>query len=88
MKTTQSNRDDTDKVFFFIGSTDVKVKLFNSYCPPMYIAQSWLNHTVYSFHPLNVCYNNILPRLPRRSRYCSASGLFAECGIPNCKTVI
>ena len=35
MKTTQSNSDDTDKVFFFIGSTDVKVKWFNSYCPPI-----------------------------------------------------
>ena len=43
--------------------------------------------TLYSFHRLNVCYNNILRRLLRRPRYCSASGLFAECGIPNCKAV-
>ena len=67
---------------------DVKVKLFNTYCSPMYTAQLWWNHTVYSFHRLNVCYNNILRRLLRRPRYCSASGLFAECGIPNCKAVI
>ena len=34
-------------------------------------------------------YNNNIPRrLLRRPRYCSASGLFAECGIPNCKAVI
>ena len=41
-----------------------------------------------SFQRLNVCYNNILRRLLRRPRYCSASGLFAECGIPNGKAVI
>ena len=34
------------------------------------------------------CYINILLRLLRRISYCSASGLFAECGIPNCKAVI
>ena len=31
---------------------------------------------------------NILRRLLRRPRYCSASGLFAECGILNGKAVI
>ena len=46
------------------------------------------NHTVASFHRLNVAYNNVLRRLLRRPRFCSASGLFAECRIPNCKAVI
>ena len=44
--------------------------------------------TTYTVHRLNVCYNNILRRLLRRPHYCSASGLFAECGIPHCKAVI
>ena len=43
---------------------------------------------MYSFHRLNVAYNNILRRLLRRPRFCSASGLFVECRIPNCKAVI
>ena len=73
---------------FHMCSMDVKVKLFNTYCSPMYTAQLWWNHTVYSFHRLNVCYNNILRRLLRRPRYCSASSLFAEYGISNCKAVI
>ena len=73
---------------FHMCCMDVKVKLFSTYCSPMYTAQLWWNHTVYSFHRLNVCYNNILRRLLRCPRYCSASGLFAECGIPNCKAVI
>ena len=74
---------------FHMCSMDVKVKLFNTYCSPMYTAQLWWNHTAYSFQRLNVCYNNILRRLLiRRPRYCSASGLFAECGIPNGKAVI
>ena len=32
--------------------------------------------------------NYILRRLLRRPRFCSASGLFVECRIPNCKAVI
>ena len=67
---------------------DVKVKLFNTYHSSMYTAQLWWNNTAYSFQRLNVCYNTILRRLLRRPRYCSASGLFAECGIPNGKAVI
>ena len=59
---------------FHMCSMDVKVKLFNTYCSPMYTAQLWWNHTAYSFQRLNVCYNNILRRLLRRPRYCSASG--------------
>ena len=50
--------------------------------------KSTSNHTVASFHRLNVAYNNILRRLLRRPRFCSASGLFVECRIPNCKAVI
>ena len=63
---------------FHMCSMDVKVKLFNTYCSPMYTAQLWWN--LQHFQRLNVCYNNILRRLLRRPRYCSASGLFAECG--------
>ena len=54
----------------------------------MYTAQLWWNHTAYSLQRINVCYNNILRRLLRRPRYCYASGLFAEFGIPNGKAVI
>ena len=66
----------------------VEIQLFKTYCSPMYTAQLWWNHTVASFHSLNVAYNNILRRLLRRPRFCSASGLFVECRIPNCKAVI
>ena len=71
-----------------VNSMSVKIQLFNTYCSPMYTAQLWWNHTVASFHRLNVAYNNVLRRLLRRPRFCSASGLFAECRIPNCKAVI
>ena len=73
---------------FHMCSMSVKIQLFNTYCSPMYTAQLWWNHTVASFHRLNVAYNNILRRLLRRPRFCSASGLFVECRIPNCKAVI
>ena len=73
---------------FHMCSMSVKIQLFNTYCSPMYTAQLWWNHTVASIHRLNVAYNNVLRRLLRRPRFCSASGLFAECRIPNCKAVI
>ena len=73
---------------FHMCSMSVKIQLFNTYCSPMYTAQRWWNHTVASFHRFNVAYNNILRRLLRRPRFCSASGLFVECRIPNCKAVI
>ena len=73
---------------FHMCSMSVKIQLFNTYCSPMYTAQLWWNHTVGSFHRLNVAYNDVLRRLLRRPRCCSASGLFAECRIPNCKAVI
>ena len=74
---------------FYMCSMDVKIRLFSTYCSPMYTAQLRWHHTVYSCHRLNVAYNNVLRRLlRRRPRFCSASGLFAECRIPNCKAVI
>ena len=73
---------------FHMCSMSVRIQLFNTYCSPMYTAQLWWNHTVASFHRLNFAYNNVLRRLLRRPRFCSASGLFAECRIPNCKAVI
>ena len=73
-------------------------KLFNNYRPisilPAFskilekLVFNRLLHFLETKNILNVCYNNILRRLLRRPRYCSASGLFAECGIPNCKAVI
>ena len=48
---------------FHMCSMDVKVKLFNTYCSPMYTAQLLWNPIAYSFQRLNVCYNNILRRL-------------------------
>ena len=69
---------------FHMCSMSVNIQLFNTYCSPMYTAQLRWNHTVASFHRLNV----VLRRLLRRPRFCSASGLFAECRIPNCKAVI
>ena len=73
---------------FHMCSMSVKIQLFDTYCPPMYTMQLWWNQTVASVHRLNVAYNNVLRRLFRRPRFCSASGLFAECRIPNRKTVI
>ena len=41
---------------FHMCSMSVKIQLFNTYCSPMYTAQLWWNHTVASFHRLNVAY--------------------------------
>ena len=73
---------------FHMFSVDVKIKLFHTYSSPMCTAQLWKNHTSYTFHRLHVCYKNILKRLLGRPRFCSASRLFAECRLPNCKALI
>ena len=67
---------------FHMCSMRVKIQLFNT------VLFTHVYCAVASFHCLNVAYNNILRRLLRRPRFCSASGLFVECRIPNCKAVI
>ena len=81
---------DRGAVVTYSSYCEVSIKLINhvNKADTGYTAQLWWNHTVASFHRLNVAYNNILRRLLRRPRFCSASGLFVECRIPNCKAVI
>ena len=48
----------------------------------MYCATLWSNFTVKSFNSLKVCYNNSLRMLLNMPRYCSASSMFLNSGLP------
>ena len=62
---------------FHMCSDEVKLKLFQSYCTPMYTAQLWCNFMKKSVNELLVAYNNILklflglPRSESNSRTCA-----------------
>ena len=73
---------------FYMCTNDVKIKLFGTVCSSVYTAQMWWNHTLYGIHRLHVCYSNVIRRLPRLPKYCSASAMFAERLTPDCKAVI
>ena len=73
---------------FHICTTDVKVGLFRTFCPPLYAAQIWWNYKMYSIRKLSVPYNDIMRLLLRLPRYHSASQLFANIDIQNFHTVI
>ena len=62
---------------FHMCTNEVKIKLFQSYCTPMYTAQLWCNFMKKSMDKLLVAYNNILklflglPRSESNSRTCA-----------------
>ena len=73
---------------FYMCTNYVNIKLFSTFCSSMYTAQLCWNHSVYSIHRLNACYNNVFRRLLGLPKYCSASAMFAEKLTPDCKAVI
>ncbi|KAL0811792.1 hypothetical protein ABMA28_009222 [Loxostege sticticalis] len=64
-------------------SRDVRVTLFKAYCTCFYTGQLWLKYTRKSFGILRVQYNNAFRIMMRLPRYCSASAMFAESGVPD-----
>ena len=64
-------------------SDSVKVYLFKSYCMSFYCSTLWFNYTKRTFNSLKVCYNNYLRMLMKLSKFCSASDMFVNCGLPS-----
>ncbi|XP_048480375.1 uncharacterized protein LOC125489232 [Plutella xylostella] len=61
----------------------VKVTLFRAYCQSFYTCQLWLNYTKRAYSTLRVQYNDAFRILLKHPRFCSASGMFAEAGVPD-----
>ncbi len=71
-------RDNTLVRKFHICTPKVKVKLFRTYCTPLYIAHLWFNYCKYNMNRLTVVYNDAMRMLHRLSRCMSAREMFAE----------
>ena len=67
---------------------DVKVKLFSTYCTPLYTAQLWWNYTKSAYQKLKVAYNDALRMLLNIPRRASASEMFAWCNLPGIDALI
>jgi hypothetical protein len=62
-------------------TNDVKITLFRAYCTSFYTCSLWANCTRRAYSALRVQFNNAFRVLLRSSRYCSASGIFADARI-------
>lgn len=67
---------------------DVKNTLFKAYCLGMYTCQLWSNYTRKSLNIIRVQYNNAFRALMRLPRYCSASTMFSDAGVPDFFSII
>ena len=63
---------------FSICSTDVKAKLFKSYCNSLYCGSLWSNFNQLSFNKLQTSYNNVFRHLFKLDRKCSISAKCVE----------
>ena len=73
---------------FYMCSETVKIALFKSYCSSLYTSALWCNYRCESLRKLCVAYNNVFRKMTFLPRDCSASLMFAERGLPTCKTLI
>ncbi|XP_026315971.1 uncharacterized protein LOC113227298 [Hyposmocoma kahamanoa] len=56
----------------------VKITLFEAYCQSFYTCSLWVDYTRGTYNGLRVQYNNAFRVLLGLSRFCTASGMFAE----------
>ena len=73
---------------FHFCSDEVKNKLFTCYCSDVYLCSLCVKFGKSCMHHFIVSYNipfRMLHGLPMR---CSASGMFASCGVNSCQTCI
>ena len=73
---------------FYMCSIAVKVRLFKSFCSPMYTTHLWKSYKKCSFNALNVAYHNVLKLQLGFSKYESTSLLCTVFDVPCCKAVI
>ncbi|XP_048487054.1 uncharacterized protein LOC125490781 [Plutella xylostella] len=64
-------------------SSDVKITLFKAYCQNMYTCHLWIKYTRRAMSTMRVQYNDAYRTLMRLPRFCSASSMFAEAGVPD-----
>ena len=73
---------------FYMCSLDVKVKLFKTYCTPLYTAQLWWNYKKSSINKLYRAYHNVFKLFLGVSKFESTSMLCVLFNVPCCAAVI
>lgn len=73
---------------FHMCSLDVKLKMFKSYCTPLYTAQLWSQYRKASINKLYIAYHNILKFLLGFSKYTSTSLLCTVFDVSSCAGMI
>ncbi|XP_026323656.1 uncharacterized protein LOC113232950 [Hyposmocoma kahamanoa] len=73
---------------FARSSKEVKQTLFKAYCQSFYTCSLWTKYTQKAYNALRVQYNNGFRLLLRLSRYCSASGMFAEARVDGFHAIV
>ena len=73
---------------FFMCTLDVKLKMFKTYCTPLYTAHLWFNYKKTSLNKLYIAYHNIFKLLLNFSKYESTSLLCTVFDVPCCAAVI
>ena len=69
-------------------SLDVKVKLFKTYCTPLYTAQLWWNYKKVSINKLYRAYHNVFKMFLGVLKFESTSTLCVLFNVPCCAAVI
>ena len=69
-------------------TTDLKLKLFDSYCTSLYCPFLWTNYTKRTFSKLSVAFNNNYRKIFNLSLWSSASTMYAENNICNFEAML
>ena len=69
-------------------SEHIKIKLFRTFCEPMYTPHLWWKYSVSYINKIYVAYNNAFRYICKEPRWCSASLMFVSRNVPSCKEVI
>ena len=72
---------------FYFCTIDVKLDLFKSLCSSLYCCYLWTGYKKLNFNRLRVAFNNVYGRILDLPWRCSASGMYATCGINNLETM-
>ena len=71
------------------SDTQVSLRFKNTlFCTPMYTCHLWWNYTAWSFHKLNVAFNNAFRMMHSMHTYCSPSEMFTVNRVADCKAVV
>ena len=66
---------------FYFCTTEVKNRLFSTFCNNLYLSYLWVNSRKSVFQSVKVAFNNAYRILHNLDRRCSASGMFVNNGV-------